>query len=341
MKVIDNSNREKLLNFLVLPDNIRKYDKDKQYAIIHEKIEVLEKSFFIDDSIIEYSDYIPSKRQDATWQNALRNFQSKDYLNAYFEILDYIDDYGNRENRNLFESEMNNIKSILRGINKKIKEIINFDNEKEEIKLNGNTNFDLYLVDGSMIDEDNKRTIDLEGNNIKVYWNRNITNIINCPKIANELRKIISKYEDKINQYAKISSPNIACTGTLVDTFNIVIDNKEYTINALEDMAVNDIFYNKMKNEINLFIRTLSYHDYSVIQKTCIDKDGHKYGETTISGQLEMDNNLPLSKLLDLDNDINNTVQEEYTNTNTYKDDVNEKYSGISGIISIKNIFIK
>ena len=180
-----------------------------------------------------------------------------------------------------------------------------------------------------------------EGNNIKVYWNRNITNIINCPKIANELRKIISKYEDKINQYAKISSPNIACTGTLVDTFNIVIDNKEYTINALEDMAVNDIFYNKMKNEINLFIRTLSYHDYSVIQKTCIDKDGHKYGETTISGQLEMDNNLPLSKLLDLDNDINNTVQEEYTNTNTYKDDVNEKYSGISGIISIKNIFIK
>ena len=147
MKVIDKSNREILLEFLKLPDDIREYDINKQYTILHDKIEVLEKSIFLDDSIIEHNDYTPSNRQDATWQNALRNFQAKDYLNAYFEIFDYIDDYGNRENRNLFESEMNNIKSIFRGINKKIQEIINFDNEKEEIKLldkddNTNTNMD-------------------------------------------------------------------------------------------------------------------------------------------------------------------------------------------------------
>lgn len=103
-------------------------------------------------------------------------------------------------------------------------------------------------------------------------------------------------------------------------------------------MAVNDIFYNKMKNEIYFFIETMSYYDYSVICKTCIDKSGHKYEETTIRGKLETDNNLKLSELLDLDN---NTEQEEYTNTNTYKDDINEKYNGISGIISIKNILIK
>lgn len=98
----------------------------------------------------------------------LRNFQAKDYLNAYFEIIDYIDDYGNRENRNLFESEMNNIKSVLRGINKKIKEIINFDSEKEEIKLKGNTSFNLYMTDGSMIDNDKRKNIKLEGNNITI-----------------------------------------------------------------------------------------------------------------------------------------------------------------------------
>lgn len=148
MKVIDKSNREILLEFLKLPDDIREYDINKQYTILHDKIEVLEKSIFLDDSIIEHNDYTPSNRQDATWQNTLRNFQAKDYLNAYFEIIDYIDDYGNRENRNLFESEMNNIKSVLRGINKKIKEIINFDNEKEEIKLKGNTSFNLYASFG-------------------------------------------------------------------------------------------------------------------------------------------------------------------------------------------------
>lgn len=158
------------------------------------------------------------------------------------------------------------------------------------IKLDNNFNF--YLTDGSMINEDDKRIIELEGNNIKIYWNRDITNIIICPQISNELRKIISKYEDKISQYAKISSEDIIPTGTLVNAFNIVINNKEYTINALENIAINDIFYNKMKNEIYFFIKTISYYDYSVIRKYCIDKAGHKYGETTIIGQLETYNNL-------------------------------------------------
>ena len=69
MKVIDKSNREILLEFLKLPDDIREYDINKQYTILHDKIEVLEKSIFLDDSIIEHNDYTPSNRQDAKWQN--------------------------------------------------------------------------------------------------------------------------------------------------------------------------------------------------------------------------------------------------------------------------------
>ena len=102
MKVTNKSNRKMLLEFLELPEDIKKFDTNKQYSILHEKIEALEKSFFIDDSIIKYRDYVPSKRQDATWQNVLRNILAKDYLNAYFEIIDYIDDNGNRENHNIF-----------------------------------------------------------------------------------------------------------------------------------------------------------------------------------------------------------------------------------------------
>lgn len=482
MKVIDKSDREILLDLMKLPSNIKDYDIDEQFYFIHEIINILEKSVFMDDYSLEHSNYTLSSTQDSAYQNALRNFQTRDYLNVYFEIVKFIENDGNKENRKIYEVEMNNIKSILVGINKKIKESTDlskafhklvdklninsdfifwigdgnispihrdkykeitlrdnqisvdwlgkekifqddnivtqikevivknkekiydfyerqksesgefpgeqlligtysdecngsidslnfsvcnrFQNEElnefykkfknelfdiiekyisvypnsnnHSIKLDNNFNF--YLTDGSMIDEDNKRTIDLEGNNIKIYWNRSITNIINCPRIANELRKIISKYEEPISKYAKIASEDITFTGTLVDACNIIINNKEYTINALENIEVNDIFYDKMKNEIYSFIKTMSYYDYSVIRKTCIDKSGHKYGETTIRGKLETDNNLKLSELLDLDN---NTEQEEYTNTNTYKDDINEKYNGVSGIISIKNILIK
>lgn len=313
MKVIDKSNREKLLDFLVLPNDIRKYDKDKQYTIIHEKIEVLEKSFFIDDSIIEYSDYVPSKRQDATWQNALRNFQSKDYLNAYFEILDYIDDYGNRENRNLFESEMNNIKSILRGINKKIKEIINFDNEKEEIKLNGNTNFNLYLVDGSMVDDDKRITIDIENDNIEIFWNGKEIKKQDLQIVSN-IRKIVSKYENEINVFAEILE-GVKYTGTVFDNLKIVVNNKEYEIDGMTNNEDKKDFYNNLKNEL-----------YSYIKKL-------------------IDNNTEVMQEIEVNVETNKSVKDMYNNTkkniNTnIEKDINEKYYGISGIISIKNILI-
>lgn len=302
-----------LLEFLELPGDIRRFDTNKQYSILYEKIEVLEKSFFIDDSIIEYSNYVPSKRQNATWQNALRNFQAKDYLNAYFEIIDYIDDYGNRENRNIFEDEINNIKSILRGINNKIKEIGNFDNEKEEIKLNGDTHFNLYLTDGSMVDDDKRITIDIENDNINIYWNGKEINKKDI-QTANNIRSIISKYENEINRFAEESN-GIKYTGTVFDSITIIIGNKEYEVDGMTNDEDKKNFYNNIKEELYSYIRTLVDNNSEVIQEV----------------EMKTENNQSIKDM------YNNT--EENINTNIDKD-INEKYYGISGIISIKNILI-
>lgn len=265
MKVTNKSNRKMLLEFLELPEDIRKFDTNKQYSILHEKIEALEKSFFIDDSIIKYSDYVPSKRQDATWQNVLRNILAKDYLNAYFEIIDYIDDNGNRENHNIFEDEMNNIKSILRGINKKIKETGNFENEKKEIKLNGNTHFNFYLADGLML-SDKSKTLVIKNNNIKIYWNGKEIKKKDI-QTANNIRSIVSKYENEINKFAEeINRKKYA--GRLFHKIVITIGNKNYEIDTMmtkdEDKRN---FYNNIKEELYSYIRTLVNNNSEYIQE--------------------------------------------------------------------------
>ena len=440
MKVIDRSNRETLLEFLKLPDDIRKYDINKQYYILHKKIESLEKSFFIDDFIIIHSDYVSNTNQDIAWQSVLKNFQIKDYLNAYFDIINYIEE--NKEIRNIYEIEMNNIKSILRGINKKMQEAIDLDIEYKNIniKLKENIAFNIYMVDGSIVDNEQRKSIELEDNNIKIYWNRNIINVINNNQIANELRKIIAKYEAEINEYAKDwTKVRTSPKGTIFNHMYIYIDSKTYKLQGMSNNEIEAKFYKKMKENIYSFIETIinSNNSRGYIRKTCIDKDGHRYEETTILGEMETNNNLKLSEQIELldinDNtdinninqeeytDINNINQEEYTNkianlleiptehvtlyalriddlcatyyynptrggksiivsddgsylltnsssipraelteeyksgkrngnfkentdninTNIYKDDVNEKYNGISGIISIKNILIK
>lgn len=158
-------------------------------------------------------------------------------------------------------------------------------NEKRIIKLKENENFNLYMVDGSMIDDYNRKSIELERNNIKIYWNRNITNVINSSQIANELRKIVSKYEKEINRYVEIPNGKVPITGTFCDSFTIVIDNKEYQMNTLVTAKVKDIFYGKMKKEIYSFVENIGYNDnYLSIRKMCLDKDGHEYEEITIRG---------------------------------------------------------
>lgn len=496
MKVIDKSNREIVLELMQLPKDIRNYNIDEQYYLIHDIIEIFEKSIFIDNSIIDQGNYIPSKRQEATWQNALKDFQTKDYLNAYFEIFDFIDDYGNRENRNFFEDEMKNIKSILIGINKKIKETIDlkvayqklidrlninsefnftietglitdenykvlllhdneirfawignkeiikdkkiinqikeviiknkkelyefskrqFENEngefpKEElifgtyedkcsggidllgfsvcniinhkelndffenfkkelfaiidanvlgsaqeceksINLKENKDFNIYLTDGSMVDDKNRRIIELEKDNIKLYRNGKETNI----PIANDIRDIIVKYEDEINKYA-VESKGVKFTGTAFDNILIVVNNKEYEIDGMTKDEEKKAFYNKMKEEIYTFIKRFGVEDYNaniddnqsavVIREYGIDENGKEYEETrklnsfkNIIDEKQFNETFGVN-LEELADEVlkNDESQSDNINTNESKG-VNEKYSGISGIVSVKNILI-
>lgn len=74
MKVIDGSEREKLLDIMKLPSNIKSYDTDEQYYFISEKIEILEKYSFLNEYDLEHSDYALSDIQETAYQNALKNF---------------------------------------------------------------------------------------------------------------------------------------------------------------------------------------------------------------------------------------------------------------------------
>ena len=468
MKVIDKSNRDILLELLQLPNKIREYDKDEQYYLIHNVVEVLEKSIFIDKYVINNENYILSKRQEETWQNALKCFQIKDYLNAYFEIIDFIDNYGNRENRNLFEIEMENVKSILKGINKKIIEDINLDeaysklinrlninskfqfwiangsfapfnedskykeislyenevrikwlgrneivddekvvemiknviiknknqiynlserqknpngefsqifkgtnhdecngsidslpfilcnriNNKEfnefynsfkdeifriiedaiisENKINNNllrlddNTFDIYITEGSAVEDNNRRTIEIEDSKIKIYSNGIVTNIDNSD-IANETRKIVLNYKQHICEYVKEMDPQeIEYTGTVIDNMIIIANKKEYCINALKEPQLKNLFYDEMKQKVFFYLnKFIEDNGNSYIRKRKIGSDGNLSEETTILSRPTINN----------ENDVK-------INTNVDKD-VNEKYNGISGMVSVRNILIK
>ena len=324
MKVIDRSDREILLDLMKLPSNIKSYDTDEQYYFIHEIIETLEKSIFMDNYALQHSDYNLSNIQENAYQNALRNFQTKDYLNVYFEIVKFIDNEGNKENRKIFEIEMNNIKSILIGINKKIKESTDLSKAFHKLidKLNINSNFIFWIGDGpvSPIQSDKYKEITLIDNQISVVW-LGKEEIIQNENIKTQIKEIIIKNKEKLyDLYERQKSENGEFPGkqllirTYSDECNGSIDSLNFSVcNRFQHQELND-FYEKFKHEL-----------FDIIEKNV------SVSQSSNNESIKIDNN-------QLTKDMYNNTKENI-NTNIDKD-INEKYYGISGIISIKNILI-
>lgn len=154
------------------------------------------------------------------------------------------------------------------------------------------------------------KTIKIEKNSQKTCpktWHRSI-------QIANNIRKIVSKYENEINIFAEIPV-GVKYTGTVFDNIRIVVNNQEYEIDGMTNNEDKKDFYNNLKNELYSYIRTLIDNNTEVMQEI----------------EIKTENNQSIKDM------YNNT--KENINTNTDKD-VNEKYYGISGIVSINNILI-
>ncbi len=303
MEIIDKSNRETFLEIMQLPKDIKDYDIDEQYYFIHQNIEALKENIFIENTVIENKPDALSQKQEEKWQNALLNFQRENYLDAYFEIIDFIDDCDKKEADNFFEEEMNNIKSILIGIDKKITESVNLGEayKKAINRLNINSEFNIWIGEGSIAPTDTNedyKAFSLYDNKMEVEW-LGKNKLIEDNQIITKIKEIIIKYKNELYDFSKRQEDEEGefptgeiIIGTYDDECSGSINLLKFAVcNRFENKELND-FYKKFKEEL-----------FSVIEDSLTNKEK---------------------------TDKNN---EKLTDKG-----INEKYCGLSGVISVKNI---
>lgn len=99
-----NLNRNELREFMNYIDKgIRKKSVDEQKQIILQKSQDIlnylnDKNPFDCYSIDRQKKFL-SGRQIGTFKNSILCLDNKQYLDAYWEIFDFIDDYGNKDNQ--------------------------------------------------------------------------------------------------------------------------------------------------------------------------------------------------------------------------------------------------
>jgi len=119
------SDREKLLKSMELQNNIRQLSKEEINKIL--KKTMLNVNNIIHNIHVEQSNYSFSDRQIATKNNAIININNKEFLNAYYEIVDFVEDYGDRHNGIIYESEKQEIINMMQNLEKSIKKQENED----------------------------------------------------------------------------------------------------------------------------------------------------------------------------------------------------------------------
>lgn len=110
------SNREKLLKAMKLQDNIRQLSQEDINKVL--KKTMLNVNNVIHNIQVEQSSYNFSDRQVATQNNAINNIKSKQFLDAYCEIIDFVEDYGDKHNGKIYENERQKIISLMQMLEK-------------------------------------------------------------------------------------------------------------------------------------------------------------------------------------------------------------------------------
>lgn len=111
--------RDKLIEIMELPGNIRSLPKEEQNEVILKTI--IKTNEILKNIQCDNSEYELSSRQKATKNNTLNNIKAGEFLEAYYEITDFINNYGDNHNGKVFETEKQEIYNLIMILYNKIK----------------------------------------------------------------------------------------------------------------------------------------------------------------------------------------------------------------------------
>ena len=136
------SNREKLIKSFQLPQNVRQLNSEDIIKVLKKSI--LNVNNVIHNISVETENYMLSNRQIATKNNALSNIKSNKFIDAYYEIEDFVDDYGNKHEGKVYEKEKNEIISLLQLLENGMNQRNTINESNENQNKNYNTWYNLY-----------------------------------------------------------------------------------------------------------------------------------------------------------------------------------------------------
>ena len=129
------TNREKLYNPMQLPKYIGQLQQEEVNNVITQTLKKI--NMVLNNIDVEQSNYILTRRQERTKENAISKMENEDYLNSYYEIMDFVENYGDSHNGIIYEVERREIKRLIillyQKLNSKVDEKPKIVEDKKQV----------------------------------------------------------------------------------------------------------------------------------------------------------------------------------------------------------------
>lgn len=131
-----NNKKKEILEKMKLPEGIRKLKSEEQNTLVINHINEIFASKILENEeyIQDIDSYQYSRRQNAVLENFKCELEKNSMIDAYWEIWDFIDNYGDTTYKKLLTIEAKEVIKDLQLIYNKINNISNYKGEKSETR---------------------------------------------------------------------------------------------------------------------------------------------------------------------------------------------------------------
>ena len=230
---------------------IRKLDKDIQNYYIVKKIDFINE-YYYEDKEIEFpnDEYVQSQRQQTTLENANNALMENRYLDSFYEICDFVEDYNNRKNEALYKEEIESIMFVLLSIRRKILLELDMDVTKNKIldSMSEKSEMNFIMVKKTIGEDQYARELELHEDIIDLKWYGKSYSF-NDKNLVESLKILIMSYKDAILEIgAKAEAEKVSFTGRGVHFFAGNIDYLTFHQKSYD--CKDRLFYDTFENAV-------------------------------------------------------------------------------------------
>ena len=241
---------------------INKLDKDIQKYFIVKKIDFLNRKY-INDEEAEFAEgeYDPSARQTESLADANNSVEGGYYLDAFSQLMDYIEDFNSRKSQLIFKEELGFLELIFAGIKAKILGEIDLETVKKNIldSMTMNSEINIKFVNTRIDSPEFGKIVELNNDKLKIDWlgKRYRTKEID---LINKIKECVIARKEKLLEVGSTTEPErIPDVGMGVELFSVKIDYLEFTryLSLCSDKLFFEDFEYVVFNEVEKVIKDI------------------------------------------------------------------------------------